>query len=69
MHQIPAPPPTFAQLIASSTQADWLVEMHEHYRKKGFFRPGDVRRVLGDATEAVSLPPQPTKSHPLLRSE
>jgi len=35
---------------------NWVIEMHEHYNKYGFFRAGDVRRVLGDPCKGVSMP-------------
>jgi hypothetical protein len=40
--------------------ADWLIAMHEHYRKTGTFRPEDLRRLLGDPTRRVEVGPQAT---------
>ena len=35
----------------------WLVNMIDHYRRKGFYRPEDLRRLLGDPNERVELGP------------
>jgi len=34
---------------------DWVREMREHFHRTGFYRPEDLRRLLGDATEPVEL--------------
>lgn len=30
--------------------ADWVLEMQDHYRRTGWYRPEDLRRLLGDPT-------------------
>jgi hypothetical protein len=34
---------------------EWVNEMHEHFRKHGFYRAQDLQRVLGDPRESVEL--------------
>ena len=37
----------------------WVIAMHEHFQKAGYFRAEDVHRVLGDPRESVRLAPDP----------
>lgn len=31
----------------------WVVEMHDHYQRTGYFRSTDLNRLLGDPRESV----------------
>jgi hypothetical protein len=33
----------------------WVVEMHEHFRRTGYYRTADLRRVLGDPRKSVEV--------------
>ena len=33
----------------------WVREMHEYFRRTGFYRPEDLQRVLGDPRESVQV--------------
>lgn len=33
----------------------WILEMIEHYRRTGSYRPKDLRRLLGDPTVGVEV--------------
>jgi hypothetical protein len=46
--------------LRTSAFPDWLVKMREHYAKTGTYRPGDLRRLLGDPTRRVEVGPKPT---------
>ncbi len=48
--------PTLVEMASSVPPPAWLVEMHEHYGKFGFYRPGDIVRMLGDQTKGVECP-------------
>jgi hypothetical protein len=38
-----------AMVLTQTTQpAEWVQQMHEHYRRAGYYRPQDLERVLGD---------------------
>jgi len=43
--------------LEESGPPPWIREMHEHFRQKGFYRPEDLRRVLGDPTDRLELRP------------
>jgi hypothetical protein len=43
--------------LEQSGPADWVREMHAHFQEKGFYRPEDLRRILGDPTDRVELRP------------
>lgn len=47
------------RLAKESEEPAWMKDMHEHFRDKGFFRPEDIRRVLGNQAEGVSMPRDP----------
>lgn len=36
--------------------ASWVMAMHEHYYREGFYRSEDVSRVLGDPGQCVTIP-------------
>jgi hypothetical protein len=38
---------------------EWLRRMREDYQKTGKYRSEDLRRLLGDQTQAVSSPDKP----------
>jgi len=38
-----------------SPSAQWVVDMHVYFRENGFFRPADLRRLLGDPTDHVQV--------------
>ena len=59
----------FNQLIDIASQLhppDWLIKMHKHYSENGFYRPEDLKRVLGDSNEGVSIPNSKEESERLL---
>lgn len=35
--------------------ADWVREMQEHFQSTGYYRPEDLRRLLGDPNRAVEV--------------
>jgi hypothetical protein len=37
--------------------ADWVLDMIDHYRRTGTYRPEDLRRLLGDPNRAVEAGP------------
>ena len=37
--------------------ADWVLDMIDHYRRRGSYRPEDLRRLLGDPNKAVEVGP------------
>lgn len=41
------------QRLAEMPPAPWIVEMREHYRRTGAYRPEDLRRLLGDPLRSV----------------
>ena len=52
----------FAQQIQDRMRelppAAWVQAMIEHYRRTGAYRPGDLRRLLGDPNRSVESGPQ-----------
>jgi len=38
--------------------APWVVDMIDHYQRTGWYRPSDLRRLLGDPTKGVEVPIQ-----------
>jgi hypothetical protein len=42
-------------LQRQATPAAWVLEMTNHYRQTGSYRPGDLRRLLGDPTKGVQF--------------
>ena len=44
--------------LAKEPAPRWIVEMQEHYRRTGMYRPEDLRRLLGDQTEGVRVGPE-----------
>ena len=34
---------------------EWVREMREHYREKGWYRPDDLKRLLGDPNRRVDM--------------
>lgn len=51
------------QLIEALEQAqegaDWVKEMHNHFRQNGFYRAEDLNRLLGDPRDHVALAAHP----------
>jgi hypothetical protein len=42
----------------NSEPAGWVSEMHVHFNRRGFYRAKDVRRVLGDQQQGVTIQPE-----------
>jgi hypothetical protein len=42
--------------------AEWVVEMIEHRRRTGTYRPEDLRRLLGDPNKSVEVGPETSLS-------
>jgi len=36
--------------------APWVVDMIDHYQRNGWYRPADLRQLLGDPTDSVEVP-------------
>jgi len=47
----------FQSRIHNIQPPKWVLEMREFYSKNGFYRPEDLRRLLGDPTRGVTFPP------------
>jgi hypothetical protein len=43
--------------LQRSEPAGWVSEMHMHFNQTGFYRAQDVRRVLGDQQQSVTIRP------------
>jgi hypothetical protein len=52
--------------LATASPPAWLLEMIEHYRQTGSYRPRDLRRLLGDPRESVKVGPNQTVEAALL---
>jgi hypothetical protein len=46
---------SYRDLVQNTPPATWIVEMIEHYRQTGTYRPEDVRRLLGDPGKGLRL--------------
>ena len=44
-------------LLENTPPPSWLVDMLEHYRRTGTFRPEDLKRLLGDPSKGVEIGP------------
>jgi hypothetical protein len=44
-----------AAVRLSPNDPQWVREMHDHFRRTGFYRPSDLKRVLGDPRESVEV--------------
>jgi hypothetical protein len=42
--------------------AEWVIEMIEHRRRTGSYRPEDLRRLLGDPNKSVEVGPETSLS-------
>ena len=42
--------------------AEWVLEMIEHRRRTGAYRPEDLRRLLGDPNKSVEVGPKTSLS-------
>jgi hypothetical protein len=40
-----------------SGQPEWVIAMHEHFQRTGYYRAEDLQRVLGDPRESVRISP------------
>lgn len=43
-------------VVEPAAEAAWVVEMHAHFHRTGFYRSEDVQRVLGDQRQHVDIP-------------
>jgi hypothetical protein len=48
------------ELLTRTPPPVWLVEMIEHYRRTGTFRPEDLHRLVGDPNRGVRVDPNAT---------
>ena len=48
--------------------APWVVEMLDHYRRAGVYRPRDLRRLLGDPHRSVEVGPNVSLASHFARS-
>jgi hypothetical protein len=48
------------ELLECNSPPLWLLEMIEHYRRTGMFRPGDLQKIMGDPTKGVRFQPDTT---------
>lgn len=46
---------TEGTFTAPPSSPAWVVEMHEYYRRHGFYRVSDLERILGDPREGVAI--------------
>jgi hypothetical protein len=44
--------------LEESEPSAWILEMREHFRRTGYYRPEDLHRLLGDPTDRVELRPE-----------
>jgi hypothetical protein len=51
-----APKQQVAQQIQNEPSAPkWVEEMHDHFRRTGFYRAEDLQRVLGDPRDHAEI--------------
>ena len=51
-------PEEIERRLAEIPEAPWVREMREHYNREGYYRPEDLRRLLGDPCTGVEIGPR-----------
>lgn len=52
--------------LAKASPPAWLLDMIEHHRRTGTYRPRDLRRLLGNPNESVAVPSEKSVEAALL---